>query len=126
MNIKLDENTPPYVASLFIFLIREGITPHQLMVGIVRLATDTQDLAGMIASADCLRCLLGETPIENTAEGITEFIASLALSGVTTLMLLDALGIACHQCRMANDGSIIRFTYHKLQEDTMISKVLDD
>lgn len=58
MTIKLDSNTPPYLTSLFIFLMREGITPDQLMVGIIRLATDSNDPNGINSAVGCLRCLL--------------------------------------------------------------------
>ncbi|MBD2385811.1 hypothetical protein [Cylindrospermum sp. FACHB-282] len=126
MNIKLDQNTPDYLASLFISLMKEGITANQIMVGIVQLATDTQDLDGMTASVDCLRCLLGTLPIDTSAEGVSNFVASLATKGVTTLMLLDALGFACHQCALADFAAIIHLTYQELEADKLISKVLGE
>lgn len=126
MNIQLDQNTPDYLASLFISLIKEGITANQIMVGIVQLATDTQDLDGMTASVDCLRCLLGELPIDTSAEGVSNFISSLAVDGVTTLMLLDALGFACNQCSLGDSAAILHLTYQRLEADKLFSKVLGD
>lgn len=126
MNIKLDNNTPNFLASLFISLIKEGITANQIMVGIVQLATDTQDLDGMTASVDCLRCLLGALPIDTSAEGVSNFVSSLAIEGVTTLMLLDALGFACNQCSLTDCAAIIHLTYQRLEADKLISKVLGD
>jgi hypothetical protein len=126
MNIKLDYNTPAYLASLFVSMIKEGVNPHQIMVGIVQLATDTQDLDGMTASVECLRYLLGTMPIDTSAEGVSKFISSLALQGVTTLMLLDALAVACYSCSLADSAAIIRWTFQKLAADKIIAKVLDD
>lgn len=126
MTINLDSNTPNYLASLFILLLKDGIEPNQIMVGVVRLATDTQDLEGMITSVDCLRSLLGVIPIENNAEGITDFVSSLALEGVTTLMLLDALSFACDEYFLLDSASTIRLAYQRLHEDIMRSKVLED
>ncbi|HLO88991.1 MAG TPA: hypothetical protein VK203_28840 [Nostocaceae cyanobacterium] len=126
MNIQLDKNTPHYLASLFVLLLKEGMTPNQIMVGIVQLATNTNELDGMIVSVDCLRLLLAVMPIDTSAEGMAEFISSLAAEGVTTLMLLDALGFACHICNLEDAGKIIRLTYQRLQADKIISQVLGD
>lgn len=118
MKIKLDNNTPTYLATLFTFLLREGITPDQLMVGIIRLATDTNDQQGINSTVGCLRCLLGPTPIDASAEGIIEFIAALGADGITALMALDALCIACHTCGLMDAGSIVWISYLGLKATT--------
>jgi hypothetical protein len=118
MTNKLDHSTPLYLATLFTSMLRDGITPDQLMVGIVRLATDTNDIQGINASVGCLRCLLGPMPINASAEGVTEFIASLAAKGVTTLMLLNALVIACHEYGLVDSVGIIRISYQALKAST--------
>ncbi|MFM2063270.1 MAG: hypothetical protein RLZZ507_2940 [Cyanobacteriota bacterium] len=126
MNIKLDKHTPDSLASLFVLLMEEGMTPNQIMVGIVRLATDSKELEGTIVSADCLRFLLATMPLDTSAPGVTEFILSLANEGVSTLMLLDALGFACYVRGLFDEASIIRLTYQRLQADKIISQMLRD
>jgi hypothetical protein len=96
MKIKLDKHTPDSLASLFVLLMEEGVTPNQIITGIVRLARDNHELDGTIVSDDCLSFLLATMPIDTSAIGLTEFILSLAEEGVTSLMLFDALGFACH------------------------------
>ncbi|WP_413175000.1 hypothetical protein [Anabaena azotica] len=126
MNIKLDKYTPDSLASLFVLLMEEGMTPNQIMVGIVRLATDSKELEGTIVSADCIRFLLATMPVDTTAPGVTEFILSLSQEGVTTLMLLDALGFACYVRGLFDSANIIRLTYQRLQADRIISQMLRD
>ncbi len=126
MNTKINRKTRPSLASLFILLMKEGVTPDQIMVGIVQLATDTQDLEGMIASADCLRCLLGTLPVDIDAKGIIDFVSSLGVEGVTTLALLDALGIACYQCSHRQAAGIIRLAYQKLVADNFLGQLLNN
>jgi hypothetical protein len=126
MNIKLDKYTPDSLASLFVLLIEEGMTPNQILVGIVRLATDSKELEGTIVSADCIRFLLARMPVDSTAPGVTEFILSLAQEGVTTLMLLDALGFACYVRGLFESANIIRLTYQRLHADRIISQMLRD
>ncbi|BAZ31430.1 hypothetical protein NIES4074_39030 [Cylindrospermum sp. NIES-4074] len=118
MKIKLDNNTPTYLATLFTFLLREGITPDQLMIGIIRLATDTNDQQGINSSVGCLRCLLGPTPIDASAEGITEFIAALGTDSITALMALDALCIACYTCGLLDAANIVWISYLGLKATT--------
>jgi hypothetical protein len=124
MNIKLDNNTPNYLAPLFTLFLREGITPNQIMVGIVQLATNTNELEGMMVAVDCLRLLLAVMPIDTSAEGISEYISSLTAEGVTTLMLLDALAYACQICELEDAAKIIHLTYQRLEADKIISQVL--
>ncbi|AFZ27188.1 hypothetical protein Cylst_5145 [Cylindrospermum stagnale PCC 7417] len=107
-------NISPRLSTLFIFLIREGITPDQIMVGVIQLANETQDFYGINASVDCLRSLIGTMHPDTAAEGVTAFILSLAAENVTTLMLLDALAIACHECGLVDCEDIIRITHEKL------------
>ncbi|MEO3705384.1 hypothetical protein [Trichormus azollae] len=126
MNIKLDKYTPDSLASLFVLLIEEGMTPNQILVGIVRLATDSKELEGTIVSADCIRFLLARMPVDSTAPGVTGFILSLAQERVTTLMLLDALGFACYVRGLFESANIIRLTYQRLQADRIISQMLRD
>ncbi|WP_353931487.1 hypothetical protein WJM97_02530 [Okeanomitos corallinicola TIOX110] len=126
MNIKLDKHTPDSLASLFVLLIEEGITPNQILTGIVRLATDSKELEGTIVSADCLRFLMATMPVDTSAPGITEFIISLPKEGVTALMLFDALGFACYVLGLFDSASLIRLTYQRLQADQIISKMLRD
>ncbi|MEA5619392.1 hypothetical protein VB711_16305 [Cronbergia sp. UHCC 0137] len=128
MNFKLDHHTPEYLVSLFSLLIREGITPNQIMLGIVHLATENHELDGMIVSVDCFRFLLLAMPIDVNPNdhGLTKFISSLALEGVTTLMLLDALGYACYVCGLFDSANLIRLTYKRLQADAIISQMLSD
>ncbi|MBD2626077.1 MULTISPECIES: hypothetical protein [Nostocaceae] len=126
MNIKLDKHTPDNLASLFVLLMEEGITPNQMMAGIVRLASDTRELEGTIVSVDCLQFLLDAMPVDNSAMGVTEYISSLAAEGVSTLMLLDALGFACYVRGLFDSASIIRLTYQRLQADKIISQMLRD
>jgi hypothetical protein len=126
MNIKLDKHTPDSLASLFVLLMEEGMTPNQIMVGIVRLATDSKELEGTIVSADCIRFLLASMPMDTSAPGVTEFVISLAQEGVTTLMLLDALGFACYVRGLFDAASLIRLTYQRLQADKIISQMLRD
>lgn len=126
MNIKLDKHTPDSLASLFVLLMEEGMTPNQILVGIVRLATDSKELEGTIVSAECLRFLLATMPVDTSAPGVTEFILSLPAEGVTPLMLLDALGFACYVRGSFDAASIIRLTYQRLQADKIISQMLRD
>lgn len=126
MNIKLDKHTPDNLASLFVLLMEEGMTPNQIMVGIVRLATDSKELEGTIVSVDCLSFLLATMPVDTSAPGVAEFISSLAKEGVTTLMLLDALGFACYVSGLFDAANIIRLTYQRLQADKIISQMLRD
>ncbi|MBD2386580.1 hypothetical protein [Cylindrospermum sp. FACHB-282] len=118
MTIKLDQNTPQSLATLFTFLLTEGITPDQLMVGIIRLAIDTHDSPGINSSVGCLRCLIGQMPIDASAEGVTEFIAALAAEGVTTLMALNALAVACDICGLIDSVAFIRISYRGLKART--------
>ncbi|MBD2384580.1 hypothetical protein [Cylindrospermum sp. FACHB-282] len=112
--MNFDYNISPRLSTLFIFLIREGITPDQIMVGIIQLANETQDFHGINASVECLRCLIGTMRPDTAAEGISAFILSLAAENVTTLMLLDALAIACYECALVDCEDIIRITHQKL------------
>jgi hypothetical protein len=116
MDIKLDHNTPLHLATLFVSLLRADITPDQIMVGIVQLANDTKDLHGIKASVECLRSMLGSLHLDTNAEGLSEFILSLAAQGITTLVLLDALAIACDECGLMNSG-IIRITHQRLRTE---------
>jgi hypothetical protein len=126
MKIKLDKHTPDSLASLFVLLMEEGMTPNQIIVGIVRLATDSNELEGTIVSADCINFLLATMPIDASAPGVTEFILSLAGEGVTSLMLLDALGFACYVRGLLDTASLLRLTYQRLQADKIISQMLLD
>jgi hypothetical protein len=126
MNIKLDKHTPDSLASLFVLLMEEGMTPNQLMAGIIHLATDSKELEGTIVSADCIRFLLVSMPVDTSAPGVTEFVISLTKEGVTTLMLLDALGFACYLCGLFDQASLLRLTYQRLQADKIISQMLRD
>lgn len=114
--MKLDYNTPLRLATLFIFLIREGITPDQIMVGIIQLANDTHDLHGIQASVECLRSLLEYLQPKTTADGVSAFILSLAAEDFTTLMLLNALKTACHECELVHAEELIRIAHQKLLE----------
>jgi hypothetical protein len=116
MDIKLDHNTPLHLATLFVSLLRADITPDQIMVGIVQLANDTKDLHGIKASVECLRSMLGSLHLDTNAEGLSEFILSLAAQGITTLVLLDALAIACDECGLMDSG-IIRITHQRLRTE---------
>jgi hypothetical protein len=111
MNIKLDKSTPESLAALFIFLLREGITPDQIMVGIIRLSINSQDSQSINSSVGCLRCLLGSKPIDASAEGLTEFIAALGVEEITTLMALDALSAACQVCGFMDAAGFVRISY---------------
>jgi len=124
MKVKHDHKTPDYLASLFILLIKEGLTPNQIVAGIVQIATDTNELDGMIVSLDCFRFLLSTIPLDTSADGVTEYISSLAAEGVTTLMLLDALSVACYVCGSFDFANVIRLTYKRLQADVIISEML--
>jgi hypothetical protein len=124
MNIKLDNHTPDYLASLFILLLQEGMTPNQIMLGIVQLATNNHELDGMIVSVDCFRLLLAVMPLDESAPGVAEYISSLAAEGVTGVMLLDALAFACHVCELEDEAKILHLTYQRLQADKIISDVL--
>jgi hypothetical protein len=126
MNLPLDQNTPAYLASLFTLLLNEGITPNQFVFSIVQSAMDTQELPGLIGSWDCFCLLLKVIPSDRSAQGVTDFIASLASEGITTFMLLDALGFACYVSGMFDSASIIRLTYQRLQADRIISQVLEN
>ncbi len=42
---------------------------------------------------------------------LIEYIASLRLEGITTLMSLDALAVACHVCRLMEAANIVRICY---------------
>ena len=126
MNIKLDKHTPDSLSSLFILLMEEGMTPNQLMVGIINLATDNKELEGTIVSADCIRFLLAAMPMDKSAPGVTDFVMSLTRDGVTTLMLLDALGFACYVRGLFDEANLIRLTYQRLEADKIISKMLRD
>ncbi|GCL37516.1 MAG: hypothetical protein ACKO9I_18355 [Sphaerospermopsis kisseleviana] len=126
MNIKLDKHTPDSLASLFVLLMEEGMTPNQILVGIVRLATDSKELEGTIVSADCIRFLLSIMPLDASAPGVTGFVLSLAKEGVSSLMLFDALGFACYVCGLFDTASLLRLTYQRLQADKIISQMLRD
>ena len=126
MNIKLDKHTPDSLASLFTLLIEEGIKPNQILEGIIRLASDSKELEGTIVSEDCIRFLLASMPLDTTASGITEFVTSLTEDGVTTLMLLDALGFACYVSGLFDEANLLRLTYQRLQADKIISQMLRD
>ncbi|QXE24590.1 hypothetical protein B6N60_03295 [Richelia sinica FACHB-800] len=122
--MKLDNQTPAYLASLFISLMKEQVTPNQIMAGIVHLATANHELDGMIVSVDCFRFLLATMPMDTSASGVTSFVISLSKEGVTTLMLLDALSIACYVCGWLDAANQIRLTYKRLQADAVISQML--
>ncbi|NET02165.1 MAG: hypothetical protein F6K62_16840 [Sphaerospermopsis sp. SIO1G2] len=126
MNIKLDQHTPDSLASLFVLLMEEGITPNQILSGIICLANDTKELEGTIVSADCINFLLATIPVDNSAPGVTDFVISLNREGVTTLMLFDALGFACYVIGLFDNASLIRLTYQRLQADKIISQMLRD
>lgn len=126
MNIKLDKHTPDSLASLFILLMEEGMTPNQLIAGIANVATDRKELEGTIVSEDCIRFLLANMPVDDSAPGVTEFIMSLTKESFTTLMLLDALGFACYVRGLFDQASLLRLTYQRLQADKIISQMLRD
>ena len=126
MNIKLDHSTPCHLTSFFSLLMKEGISPNQIVLGIVQLATQTHELDGMMASADCLRLLLVLMPAETCAKGVSQYISSLASEGVTTLMLLDALSLACYVCGQSDEANLVHLTYKRLQADAIISQMLRD
>jgi hypothetical protein len=124
MDIKLDSCTPTYLTSMFIMLMRQGVTPNQIMAGIAKLAQDTNEFAGRIVSADCLQLLLLSMPIDTDAQGVTEYVFSLAGEGVNTLMLLDALSVSCYVCGHFDSANLLRLTYKRLQADAIISQML--
>ncbi|MBD2665479.1 hypothetical protein [Richelia sinica] len=118
MNLKLDKNTPKSIATLFILLLKEGINPAQIMIGIIRLAINTKDSHSINSAVGCLRYLLGPMPIDARAEGVTEFIAALSTEGITTLMALDALAMACKACDLIDAAGFIRISYLSLKART--------
>lgn len=126
MNIKLDHSTPCHLTSFFALLMKEGISANQIVLGIVQLATQTHELDGMMASTDCLRLLLVLMPAKTCAKGVSEYISSLAVEGVTTLMLLDALSLACYLCGQLDEANLVHLTYKRLQADAIISQMLRD
>jgi hypothetical protein len=122
MNIKLDHSTPCHLTSFFILLMKEGISPNQIVLGIVQLASQTHELDDLMASADCLRLLLVLMP----AKGVCKYISSLGAEGITTLMLLDALRLACYVCGQIDEANLVHLTYKRLQADAIISQMLRD
>ncbi|GCL42586.1 hypothetical protein NIES80_22920 [Dolichospermum planctonicum] len=106
--------------------MKEGISPNQIVLGIVQLATQTHELDGMMASTDCLRLLLVLMPATTCAKGVSEYISSLAAEGITTLMLLDALSLACYLCGQLDEANLVHLTYKRLQADAIISQMLRD
>lgn len=126
MNIKLDHSTPCHLTSFFILLMKEGISPNQIVLGIVQLASQTHELDDLMASADCLRLLLVLMPAESCAKGVCKYISSLAAEGITTLMLLDSLRLACYVCGQIDEANLVHLTYKRLQADAIISQMLRD
>ncbi|MBD1215962.1 MAG: hypothetical protein LW814_07185 [Anabaena sp. CoA2_C59] len=126
MNIQLDHSTPCHLTSFFTLLMKEGISANQIVLGIAQLATRTHELDGMMASADCLRLLLILMPAKTCANGVSDYILSLAAEGITTLMLLDALSLACYICGQLDEANLVHLTYKRLQADAIISQMLLD
>lgn len=126
MNIKLDHTTPCHLTSFFVLLMKEGITANQIIFGIGKLATQTHELDNMVTSIDCLRLLMVLLPADSCAEGVSKYIASLAAEGITCLMLLDALSLACYMCGQFETAKLIHLTYKRLQADAVISQMLSD
>jgi hypothetical protein len=111
-------NTPQNLATLFALLLKEGITPDQIVVGIIRLAMDARDQDGLNAAVSCLRYLIGREPINASAKGVTEFTTSLAKEGITAFMALEALETACNQCGLWESVDVIRIIYQGSQVAT--------
>jgi len=114
MNIKLDHSTPCHLTSFFALLMKEGISPNQIVLGIVQLATQTHELDGMMASTDCLRLLLVLMPAPTCAKGVSQYISSLAAEGITNL------------CGQLDEANLVHLTYKRLQADAIISQMLRD
>ncbi|EFA74366.1 hypothetical protein B7O87_06385 [Cylindrospermopsis raciborskii CENA303] len=126
MNIKLDKYTPSSLASLFILLMEGGITPNQIMSGIVLLAIQNYELEGTMFSANCLHFLMKAIPVDTTATGVTEFILSLANESINIGMLLDAFAFACQKQGSRNIASLVSLTYQRLEADRVISQLIND
>jgi len=126
MNIKLDKYTPSSVASLFILLMEGGITPNQIMSGIILLANQSHELKGTMFSTECLHFLMKAIPVDTTAPGVTEFILSLANESTNIGMLLDAFAFACQKQGSRNIASLVSLTYQRLEADRVISQLIND
>jgi hypothetical protein len=111
-------NTPQNLATLFALLLKEGITPDQIVVGIIRLAMDARDQDGLNAAVSCLRYLIGREPINASAKGVIEFTTSLAKEGITAFMALEALETACNECGLWESVDVIRIIYQRSQVAT--------
>ncbi|HLO85974.1 MAG TPA: hypothetical protein VK203_13325 [Nostocaceae cyanobacterium] len=107
MQKKLTDNSHPHLVSLFILMIKEGVDPSLIILGIHQLAQTQQDLFGMHVSVLCFLHFRDFSPIDQEGEGIANFITSLSKEGITSTVLLNALYYACYYCGAIRFANII-------------------